>query len=624
MRLSTRIFIGFALIVGLFASASGFSVTKISAIRADLARVQSGYLALARKATQLRTLHTAKLDIVDRAMDADVQAARQYFVRSATEFYPRSIRKRTKEMRETLADLRRVAKAKHDIAFATDIATRINSAQKKEEEHDTLTRQLFNEADDALLALYKTKSAALSEEVKGLSIAVESKVARALLHSAKESRQAAFASVILAALAFLVALVVLIWVLRSLTPLNALATSVRGVKRGKLDPVAEGSGKDEIAVLSREFNHMIGALKERETLVQDRGAQLQALKALSDDVIRSVGIGIVLIDAEGLIERVNPAARSVFGVPLVDLEKRPLEEMLEQNPELSAVLESRHEVLKGGESREFKGLHLGERLADVALVPIRDSEGTARDALLLLGEDVTLREQTREKLVESERLAAIGRLAAQITHEIRNPLSSVALNIELLGDDVEFLPDERQSEARSILKAVGTEVDRLTEITEGYLRYARLPARKTIEGDVGDLLADLCAFSQGEASKEGVMLELRVDDNLPKVPHDPPRLRQAFLNLLRNGMEAAGPGGTVRLCAQKASTGVLVRVEDSGEGVPENVRERLFEPFFTTKSEGTGLGLTLTKEIVADHRGILSLMETDLGGAAFEITLPDA
>jgi len=106
------------------------------------------------------------------------------------------------------------------------------------------------------------------------------------------------------------------------------------------------------------------------------------------------------------------------------------------------------------------------------------------------------------------------------------------------------------------------------------------------------------------------MLELRIDDNLPKVPHDPPRLRQAFLNLLRNGMEAAGRGGTVRLCAQKANPGVLVRVEDSGKGVPEDVRERLFEPFFTTKSEGTGLGLTLTKEIVADHRGGLALIDT--------------
>jgi two-component system, NtrC family, sensor kinase len=242
----------------------------------------------------------------------------------------------------------------------------------------------------------------------------------------------------------------------------------------------------------------------------------------------------------------------------------------------------------------------------------------------VLGEDVTSREETRERLLQSERLAAIGRLAAQITHEIRNPLSSVALNIELLGDDLVHLPVERQKEAGSILGAVGKEVDRLTQITEGYLRFAKLPAPRKIAGDVGDLLADIVAFTQADAAKAGVMLELHVEPDLPPVPHDPARLRQAVLNLLRNGVEAAGRGGTVRVGARVSPSGkgARVSVEDTGPGVPDDVKARLFQPFFTTKPQGTGLGLMLAREIVLEHKGELEVETSPLGGASFTIELP--
>jgi two-component system, NtrC family, sensor kinase len=132
------------------------------------------------------------------------------------------------------------------------------------------------------------------------------------------------------------------------------------------------------------------------------------------------------------------------------------------------------------------------------------------------------------------------------------------------------------------------------------------------------------AFVQGEAQREGRMLELNVEQGLPKVPYDPARLRQALLNLLRNAAEAAGHGGTVRLSAKRGGKlgGVRIAVEDTGPGVPDDVKARLFEPFFTTKPSGTGLGLLLTAEIVKEHRGELSLETSPLGGAAFFLDLP--
>ena len=448
-----------------------------------------------------------------------------------------------------------------------------------------------------------------------------------MLRAEHDERSAAWAVIVISVTAALVGGAILWMMIRALRPLRQLVESARAIGRGSLDvEVAPSGAADEVGALAREFNAMARALRDREGVLAARSDELIRLTGFAENVIRSVRVGIVVVDAAGRVRTLNPAARSVFHLPLVDVDGRPLAELVSAGP-LHRVLGELTAVRASGEVRTFPLLALDERMVDVALVPIRDRAGTSLDDVLLLGEDVTAREETRDRLLQSERLAAIGRLAAQITHEIRNPLSSVALNIELLDDDVAFLPTERQAEARAILQAVLKEVERLTQITEGYLRFARLPAPRRVAGDVGDLLADIAAFTQTESGKRGVMLELNVDKGIPEVPHDPPRLRQALVNLLRNAVEAAGSGGTVRLAAEKSARvagGVRLTVEDSGPGVPADVRKRLFEPFFTTKPSGTGLGLLLTREIVSEHKGELTLTTSKLGGAAFHIELPPA
>ena len=201
-----------------------------------------------------------------------------------------------------------------------------------------------------------------------------------------------------------------------------------------------------------------------------------------------------------------------------------------------------------------------------------------------------------------------------------------------LGDDVVHLPAERRAEVKSILDAVLSEVRRLAEITEGYLRYARLPAPQKQEKDAGDLCADLVAFFANEASQKGVNVELHVQEALPKISIDVDRLRQALLNLLRNGVEACGRGGTVRISARRdhqgdddaVVVGVKIVVEDNGPGVAPELRDKLFSPFFTTKKEGTGLGLLLTREIVREQKGDVVVDDGALGGAAFVVSLPAA
>lgn len=647
--LSTRIFLGFLLALATFAGAQIFATSRVQTIRDELRLVHRGYLSLTRQSAQVRTLQEAKDAYVRRAQTEKDPAVRSHLVGYTRDFYPRALRERLAEMEVIASSLAQAAADRPESASLKTLEDRIRRIRALHEQYDQATMRLVGQLEldnapftapavvtedeqvrsedeeNALVSGFEQAKDALSQEVRNLTQHLDARTANALLGAENEVREATWVAWGLSLLGLLMSVGMLGMMSRALRPLNELLTSVRAIGRGSLDvKVPVTVRDDEIGALAREFNAMTSALKDREHTLARRSEELLRLKHFSDDVIRSIRIGIVILDQEGRVRSLNPAARSVLHLPLIDLEGRALAEIPDLAAPLAEVLAALGDVHEKGELQSFPLLHLGERIVDVALVPIRDRAGASLSEVLLLGEDVTSREETRERLLRSERLATIGRLAAQITHEIRNPLSSIGLNIELLEDDIPYLPPERRAEARAVLGAVGNEVERLAQITEGYLRYARLPAPTPVAGDVGDLLADLCAFEQEEADRAGVMVELRINEALPSVPHDPQRLRQALLNLLRNAKEAAGPGGTVRLTASPHPTnrGVDIRIEDSGPGIAEEAKNRLFEPFFTTKPQGTGLGLTLSKEIVTEHGGLLKLFESDLGGAAFQIHLP--
>jgi signal transduction histidine kinase len=225
--------------------------------------------------------------------------------------------------------------------------------------------------------------------------------------------------------------------------------------------------------------------------------------------------------------------------------------------------------------------------------------------------------QRDEQLRRTERLAAVGRLAAHVTHEVRNPLNSIRLNVEMLEEDIaEAAPDSRR-----MLQSVKREVDRLTDITEQYLRLVRLPEPKLEPTDLGELVRDLAAFLAPEMKQAQVSMELSLP-NAPEVPVDAGQVRQALLNLCRNAREAMSEGGTIRLHLEAQVDGVLLTVADTGPGIPASEREKIFELFYTTKQHGTGIGLPLALQIVAAHGGHMECISGNGQGTRFEIWLP--
>jgi two-component system, NtrC family, sensor kinase len=274
---------------------------------------------------------------------------------------------------------------------------------------------------------------------------------------------------------------------------------------------------------------------------------------------------------------------------------RPLEE-----------LRVRARRIAGGDYSQRIGLHRRDEIGDLA----REFDGMAW-AL----------EEREQRLIRSERLATVGRVASQITHEIRNPLASIGLNAELLGDEL----GPEQGEGRRLLTAISGEVDRLSDITDTYLRYVRLPRPKLQREDLCEVVTAAMEFARAELAQAGVNLQLTAPGGLPEVMADENQLRQALLNLVRNAREAMPRGGTVAVeLAGTAEGGVAIRVSDTGSGIPSEHEGRIFEPFFSTKAEGTGLGLALVHQIIIEHGGRIDVRAADGGGTVFELTFPAA
>ena len=201
--------------------------------------------------------------------------------------------------------------------------------------------------------------------------------------------------------------------------------------------------------------------------------------------------------------------------------------------------------------------------------------------------------------LSNERLAAIGKMAAHVTHEIRNPLSAMGLNVEMLEE--ELGAGEQSAEVRKLLGAIHREVQRLEHLSEEYLRVARLPQPRMESEDVAAAVQEIVAFATPEIKNAGCTVRVHVEKSLPPALFDEAQLRQALLNLLRNAREAMPGGGPIEVTVSAVGMSVVVDVDDRGGGIPEDIRARVFDPFFSTKGEGTGLGLAITRHIVASH-----------------------
>jgi signal transduction histidine kinase len=252
-------------------------------------------------------------------------------------------------------------------------------------------------------------------------------------------------------------------------------------------------------------------------------------------------------------------------------------------------------------------------------------EKTVRQRTAALQAEMAERQRLEARKIQAERLAVVGTMAAEMAHEVRNPLGAIALNLDLVQKEIGKLavtsrhaPDE----GGVLVNDMREEVHRIQHVLEEYLQFARLPKPQRRPVELGELLSQKMAFMNGSLEHKGITLRTSFDPSLESVDADPDQVWQATLNLIRNGIEATPQGGEVIVSTRSEEGEACIRVADTGSGMTAEQIQQVYIPFFSTKVTGTGLGLALVQQIMIEHGGRVEC-ESALGkGSTFTLSLP--
>jgi PAS domain S-box-containing protein len=383
---------------------------------------------------------------------------------------------------------------------------------------------------------------------------------------------------------------------------------------------------NEIGELIEAFNRMVASIEEQR-------AGLSDTLSLLDSMLANAPIGLAFFDRRCRFVRVNRIFAETTGLPLSRHLGRTLSEVL--SPPVAQQLENTIlSVFENDEPVRDKEVTGPPDTANRAsswitsAYPVRTNQQQVRWVGLIVM-DASDRKRSEEALRKTEKLAATGRLAASIAHEINNPLEAITNLLYLLGNHAEL-----QEPASSYVVMAQHEVRRISEITQQTLRFYRqstLPARINLS----ELLDSVLSLYQSRLRNLGIQVEKKYDSSTDLFCFAG-ELRQVFANLIGNAIDAMPAGGKLVLRARRSRDwrnpdrlGVRFQVADTGSGMPPEVRKRIFEPFFTTKEvTGTGLGLWVSSEIIAKHRGTVRVRSHaeksgSPSGTIFELFFPD-
>lgn len=244
-----------------------------------------------------------------------------------------------------------------------------------------------------------------------------------------------------------------------------------------------------------------------------------------------------------------------------------------------------------------------------------------QELTLCIVRDITKRVETEKKNRQIERMTYIGELTASLSHEIRNPLSSVKMNLQILSRNIILSGNDRKR-----LQISENEIDRLESILQGLLNYAKPLILKPSLININEIICSCFELLKIKFFRKSINYQLKADNNLRAFPADKGKLEQIIINLLLNALDSVDDFGEIRvLTSEKQQDGspyAVIRIEDDGKGIGTELIPHIFEPFYTTKTNGTGLGLANVKQIVNAHNGEIHVFNLENKGTAFEISLP--
>lgn len=573
-------------------AAMGVLVFQVRGLALSQALITDGYLPLA-KTTALLTTWQARIDNdVRRVLDDEARPGTGAL--SPTLIFTDKLREELQVARAHARSSRVLATSPQQSAGLAKVLIQLGRIEKLFDEYrDETARALAaSPASPVDRASLQQKSAALGDAIQTLSQEIDGRI-RDLTEKTEAARVESIAvAAALSIVAFVLAFALLGIVMYALRPIGRLTDQVQRLSAGDYTGRVEVRGADEIASLAAEFNTMVGAIRARDQALVVRAEELNTLSRYLASVVDSLSEGLVVLEDDA-VTLTNPSAREGWGVD----RGAPIPALLA--PCLSPGL---HEVTDGeGRLHEVRVTAFGEA------------------GWVLSTTDVTEATAAKQRLARSERLALVGQMLAQITHEVRNPLNALSLNTEMLADELQVFDPDKKTETWEILGTIAGEIDRLTDVTAHYLQLARRPPAQPEGVDLGHLVRDVERLLQPELKAEHVSLTVSLGV-LEPLHADGNQLRQALLNVVRNAVEAGAHH--LELAAGVEGQQVTIRLTDDGPGMSADELLHATDPFYSTKASGTGLGLAITRQILEDHDGVVRVQSTPGQGTQIELVFP--
>ncbi|GGF92628.1 ATP-binding protein [Paenibacillus abyssi] len=399
--------------------------------------------------------------------------------------------------------------------------------------------------------------------------------------------------------------------------LNQVLVTVNQIAAGNFGTHIPISGKkDELGLLATSVNSMSDNLDHYMNRLKDSAEELRSTKEYLESFINHTSDAIHVSDLEGNVTQANKAFEDIYGWTAEELDGAPYYNI--PSGYEADYIKLLKQVLEGEAIADYETVRLTKdgRMIDVSLTisPIRDGRGKII-AIASISRNITARKQTEEVLRRSEKLSVVGQLAAGVAHEIRNPLQTLKGFVQL--------NKSKGTLNEGHLDIMLSELDRINFIVSEFLVLAKPQVTSIQPIDIRETVNSLIVLLDSQAHLNSIEFETAFEAELPQVMGEPNQLKQVFLNIMKNAMEAMQDGGTIRIEIAKGDDKgqVVIRFIDQGVGMTEEELQRIGEPFFTNKETGTGLGLMVCQQIVANHKGKLNFYSQLGEGTTVEVIL---
>jgi len=374
---------------------------------------------------------------------------------------------------------------------------------------------------------------------------------------------------------------------------------------------------EELRVAEEELHQQQGELVETRQQVETERARYAALFDLAPD-------GYLVTNAAGVIQEANRAAVALLAVSQEVLVGKPLllwiakEDRLAFHTQLSRLMQKQqvHDWELWLQPQQ------GSAFPVSITVGVRHHLQEQQPVLYWLLHDLTERKRVEETLRRTESLVLLGKLAAGVSHEIRNPLGAIVLHIDLLEEELQVLLPECPAQLAEPLAEIKTQLTRLDDLVQDYLSLARLASLQREPADIGTFVDNFLKEMAPQVAQRGVTLLYEGPASLGRVALHANTFHRVLLNLVQNALDAMPQDGTLTLRGWQTASHMHLDICDMGTGIPADQLAQIFEPLYTTKPAGTGLGLYMVREIVAAHDGEIRVTSQIGSGTTFTITLP--